>query len=105
MRRTFVSASEFENVDRHNGSCLMHPCDKDTSQLDPWPFSLRDLAHGPVGPMTHQPFLALDCDVYKGKREFPCQTFTRRQVVKLVERPVPNVETQGSGVRFLRGVT
>ena len=46
-----------------------------------------------------------DCDVYKGKREFPCQTFTRRQVVKLVERPVPTVETQGSGVRFLRGVT
>ena len=44
-----------------------------------------------------------DCDVYKGKREFPCQTFTRCQVVKLVERPVPNVETQGSGVRILRG--
>ena len=37
--------------------------------------------------------------------KFPCQTFTRRRVVKLVERPVPNVETQGSGVRFLQGVT
>ena len=39
------------------------------------------------------------------KGKFPCQTFTRRRVVKLVERPVPNVETQGSGVRFLQGVT
>ena len=53
----YIAIPELVLLNMHE---LTHPCDKDTSQLDPWPFSLRDLAHGPVGPMTHQPFLALD---------------------------------------------